>query len=102
MATLRERLLKATDDVKEAIKVPFQVRKDKKSLEAWIIDLEEEIATLELKIEEKKAESRFDPDAILDAEDSLEWKKRRLKQGEALMKEMFEEGAPALKDPSDE
>ena len=96
MATMRERLLKATDSVRDAIKIPFQVRKDKKSLESWIIDVEESIADLELRIEEAKGKESFNPDKILDLEDDLELKKRRLKQGETLMAEMFSDGAPEL------
>ena len=88
---LREKLLKSSSDVKKAIKVPFQVRKDKKALESWIIDKESEIADHELAIEEIKSSDNFDPDKILDLSDELELKKRRLEQGQQLLKEMFEQ-----------
>lgn len=88
---LREKLLKSSQDALDAIKVPFQVRKDKKSLESWIITKEEEIATLELKLQEKKSSKSFDADGILDMQDDLALVKRRLKQGQQLLKEMFEE-----------
>ena len=87
---LREKLLKSSQDTLDAIKVPFQVRKDKKSLESWIISKEEEIADLELKIQNKKASKSFNPDEILDAQDELALVKRRLEQGQNLIKEMFE------------
>ena len=88
---LREKLLKSTDDVKKALKVPFQVRKDKKSLESWIIDREEEVAELELKIEDLKANSNFNVNKILETMDDLKLAERRLKQGQNLIKTMFEE-----------
>ena len=88
---LREKLLKSTDDAKKAIKVPFQVRKDRKKLESWVIDREEEVANLELKIEEKKAKDDLDIDGILDAMDDLELANRRLSQGQKLLAELFDE-----------
>ncbi len=87
---LREKLLKTTDDVKKAMKVPFQVRKDKKSLESWIINKEEEVATLEMKINDAKGADVFAPDRILDYKDDLALVERRLKEGKKLLKEMFE------------
>ena len=87
---LREKLLKTTDDVKKSLKVPFQVRKDKKQLESWLIDKEEEEANLQLKIQEAKASDNLNIDNILDMIDDLELVTRRIKQGNALMKELFE------------
>jgi len=91
MPTLRSKLLKISDDAKKTLKVPFQVRKDRKALESWIIDVEEKIADLELKIEEAKGASNFNVDKILDAIDDLELANRRLVQGNALLKELFTE-----------
>ena len=87
---LREHLLKSSSDVKKAIKVPFQVRKDKKQLESWLIDKESDIADLELKIQDIKSSDNFNPDKILDIEDDLVIARRRLQQGQDLLKEMFE------------
>ena len=86
---LREKLLKSTDDVKKAIKVPFQVRKDKKTLESWIIDVESKIADLELDVEDAKSKDTLNVDYILDCMDNLELERRRLKQGNELMNELF-------------
>jgi len=87
---LREKLLKSSNDVKKAIKVPFQVRKDKKALESWLIDKESDIADLELKIQEQKSSDEFNPDKILDMQDDLEIAKRRFEQGQKLLDELFE------------
>jgi hypothetical protein len=92
--TLREKMLKATDDFKKSIKAGFQVRKDQKSLESWVIDREAEVAELELKISDFKAATTLDVDQILDKTDELELAKRRLKQGEALLKELFVDTEP--------
>ncbi len=87
--TLREKFLKSTDDAKKALKVPFQVRKDKKKLESWIIDREEEVATLELKIQDNKSNDNLEINKILDSIDELVLAKRRLEQGQKLLKELF-------------
>ncbi len=94
MSSLREQLLNASDEIRKKIKVPFQVRKDKKSLESWLIDVESAIADLEFNIKELKGSEAYDPDEILDAVDELALKQRRLAQGEALLTEMFEEIDP--------
>jgi hypothetical protein len=93
MATLREQLLKMTKDAKQALSVPFKVKKDKKTLETWLIGVEEKIANLEFKINELKGADNFDPEKILDSIDDLELAKRRFKQGELLLENMFEENA---------
>ncbi len=38
--SLREKSLRTSDDVKKDMKIPFQVRKDQKVLESWIINKE--------------------------------------------------------------
>lgn len=83
-------LIKAGKELKESIQAPFKVRKDKKSLESWIIDRESKIAELEDKIQELKGASNLDVDKILEAIDDLALENRRLKQGEELLVELFE------------
>ena len=96
--TLREQLLGATEEMRKKIKVPFQVRKDKKKMESWLIDIESEIADLEFEIKDLKSKESFDPAAILDKTDELTLKERRLKQGEALLLELFTEDTPLMED----
>lgn len=101
MATLRERYLKASDEIKKSIKVPLQVRKDKNNLEKWLIDMESEVAGIELDIEGAKGKETFDANKILDLQDDLALKVRRLAEGEKLMQELFTEGAPELNAPTE-
>ena len=86
----RSKLLKLGDDAKKILKLPFKLRKEQKALESWILDYEEKVATLEADINDLKAEEKLDTDKILDKVDDLDLAKRRLKQGEALMKELFD------------
>ena len=90
MSNKRTALMKLSDDVKKTIGIPFKVRKDKKQLEGWIIDREYKIAQLSDEIDTLKSAEEFNVDSILDKQDDLELEERRLKQGNALLKEMFE------------
>lgn len=94
MSNKRTALLKMTDDVKKALQVPFKVRKDRKNMESWIIDVESNIANLEVDIEELKGNEDLQVDRILDKVDDLALAKRKLTQGEALLQELFEETWP--------
>ena len=85
----RAELLKLSEEGLKLLKRPFQLRKEKKSLEGWVIDCEEQVAVLESEINDLKAEENLDVDKILNKEDDLALAKRRLTQGEALMKELF-------------
>ena len=86
----RSDLLKLGDDALKAIKLPFQLRKEKKSIESWILDYEEKVATLDAEIVEIKAEEKLNVDSILDKIDDKDLAERRLKQGEDLMRELFD------------
>lgn len=85
----REELIKMGKEAIEALQAPFKVRKDKKTLEAWLIDKEQKIAELENKIQEEKSAKDFKVDSILKAIDDLAIEKRKLKQGEELLAELF-------------
>ena len=93
---LRQQYLEASEVIRKKIKVPLQVRKDKNDLERWLIKTEGEIAELEMDIESAKGKETFNADAILDLADDLNLKERRLKQGNALMLELFTEETPLM------
>ena len=86
----RAELLKMGEDAIKAVKLPFKIRKEKKSLESWVLDYEEKVATLESEINDCKADENLNVDRILDKVDDLELAQRRLRQGEELMKELFD------------
>lgn len=82
-------LIKLSKELLNDLQAPFKVRKDKKSLESWIIDKEQKVAELENEIQELKGSKDFSADKILDAQDDLELTQRRLKQGQELLEELF-------------
>lgn len=86
----RRELLKLAEDGIKEVKLPFKLRKEKKNLESWVLDHEERIATLEAEIEDLKCKEDLSVDRILDKEDAKELAERRLKQGQELMKELFD------------
>ena len=86
----REQYLKATKEAIKLVKLPFKLRKEKKQLESWVIDREEDVATLENDIVELQSNETLDVDNILNKEDDLVLLKRRLDQGEKLYGELFE------------
>jgi len=86
----RADIIKLGEDALKAIKLPFQLKKEKKQLESWILNYEEKVATLEAEISDVKAEEKLDVDKILKKVDDLQLAERRLKQGEDLMKELFD------------
>lgn len=83
--------IKLGKEAKEALQAPFKVRKDQKNLEAWIIDKEQKISELNDSIQELKGAAEFKVDMILKAIDDLALEERKLKQGQALLKELFED-----------
>ena len=87
--TKRIDFIKMAKDVKDTLQAPFKERKDKKNLEAWIIDREQAIAELENKIQETKGADKFDVESVLEAIDDLALEKRRLAQGTELLEELF-------------
>ena len=86
----RSDLLKLGKDALKAVKLPFKLKKEKKNLESWILDYEEKVATLEQEISDLKADENMNVDKILDKVDECELAERRLKQGQNLMKELFD------------
>lgn len=87
--SLRKELLSIGKEALEAIKLPFKIKSEKKNLEQWILDKESAIAEMEYEIQTAKGEKELNTDKILDKMDDLELLKRRLKQGEDLMVELF-------------
>lgn len=82
-------LLKALKGEVEEIKIEFQVKKAKKSMESAILDLEEKIADFDVKIEQSKYKYPIDFTAMLNMQDERALIERRLNQANALMKELF-------------
>lgn len=89
--SLRKELLSVGKEALEAIKLPFKIRSERKQLEQWILEKEIAIAELEYRIQEAKGSKDLNVDCILDKIDDLELLQRRLKQGEDLMLELFDE-----------
>lgn len=87
--SLRSELLSKTKESLEALKLPFKVKSEKKSFEQWMIDKETKIAELDYNIQESKSKDELKIDCILDMIDENDLLKRRLEQGEKLMKELF-------------
>jgi len=85
----RSELLKMSEDAIIAVKIPFKIRKERKSLESYVLDYEEKVATLESDISDLKAKENLDVGKILDLIDDKDLAERRLKQGEALLEELF-------------
>ena len=86
----RSELLKMGEDALKAVKLPFKIKKEKKNLESWILDYEEKVATLEQEISDLKSDENMNVDKILDKVDECQLAERRLKQGQDLMKELFD------------
>ncbi|HPR92060.1 MAG TPA: hypothetical protein PLR64_02285 [Candidatus Dojkabacteria bacterium] len=87
--SLRKDLLSKGKEALEAIKLPFKIRSERKTLEQWILEKETRIAELEYKIQEAKGNDEIKVDGILDMIDELDLLKRRLKQGQELMVELY-------------
>lgn len=84
-----EDLYKLGKEALDLIKLPFEVRKARKDLEGKIIDIEQEIATLDLKIQQAKQEKPFNISNILDAIDDKQLEERKLAQANELLIELF-------------
>lgn len=87
--SLRKELLSIGKEALEAIKLPFKIKSEKKSLEQWILDKQAAIAVKEYDITAAKQDKELNVDKILDMVDDLDIMKRRLAQGEDLMVELF-------------
>lgn len=90
MSVKRADLLKMGEDALKAVKLPFKLKKEKKNLESWVLDYEEKVATLDQEITDLKSDENMSVDKILDKVDEKELAERRLKQGQELMKELFD------------
>lgn len=84
-----EDLLKMGKEALDAIKIPFEVRKARKDLEKEIIDLEQQIAEQDLKIQEAKGKRPLVLKDILNAIDEKDLKERDLRLAQELEKELF-------------
>ena len=82
-------LLKALKGEVEEIKIEFQVKKARKSIESAILDLEEKIADFDVKIEQSKYKYPIDFNSMLNMQDEKALVERRLSQANALLTEMF-------------
>jgi hypothetical protein len=82
-------LLKLGEDAIDALKHPIQVKKAKNSLQKELIQMEEEIGDLSLKISDAESQYPFDIKAILKAEDEKALKERELEQATAVMARLF-------------
>lgn len=87
--SLYSKLLKKGKEAVEAMQIPFKVRKAQKDLEMKIIEIEQEIATAELTIEEQQSQHPIDWTKLIDAIDSKELKGRKLKQLKELEGKLF-------------
>jgi len=85
----KDLLLKSLKGELEAVKIEFQVKKAKKSLESSILDLEEKIADYDIKIEQSKYLYPIDFNRVLDMQDEKALVDRRLKQAQDLLVELF-------------
>ncbi len=82
-------LLKLGKDALDLIKIPYEVKRAEKDLEKAIIDIEQEIAEQDLKIQESKGSRPINLKLILEAIDEKDIKERELKLAIELQKELF-------------
>ena len=68
---------------------PFKVKQEEKKLELAILEREQEIAMLDLALQESKTTYPLDLDKFMQAQDKLEIAQRRLTQLITLQKELF-------------
>jgi esterase/lipase len=80
--------LKNSEKVEEA-KIGFQVKKAQKALESQIIDFEEELANLEIELNEVTSAFPFNVKKAIDAEDKKQLVERKLSQAQRMLKELF-------------
>jgi hypothetical protein len=73
----------------DAVKLPFEIAKAENDVNGKIIQLQQEVAELDLKIQTLTAAKPLNVDAVCDAEDAKGLKERRLKQAEDLKKRLF-------------
>jgi len=99
--SVREHLLTQSKKALKRALLPVKVRKDRNKLEGWILDREDEIDGLEIKISELKSDENLNPSAILEAIDALEEKKVRVEQGKDLLTELFVDQITVEEDEDD-
>lgn len=88
MKLYRTFLGKAKEAIAE-LEIPFKVKQEEKKLELAIIEKEQEIAKLELSVQESKSSYPLDLSKYIKAQDELEIAQRRLNQLLTLQKELF-------------
>ena len=89
--SLYSKLLKTGEKALKEIQVPFKVRTAAAKLQVTVIELESEIADLELKLTQSKSADPLDFPTILKALTKLELKERELKIAKDLQLELFGE-----------
>lgn len=87
--TKYSQLLKLGKDAIDLIRIPFEVKKAEKDLEKEIINIEQNIAEQELKIQEAKSQRPLNLRTILNAIDEKDLKERELRLAIELQKELF-------------
>ena len=86
--TYKELLLKSKE-VLDSIKAPFVAAKAHKDLEVRMLDLQQQIAEDDLKIQEEKSKNPVNWATIGDSIDKKQLNERRLKQYQDLEFELF-------------
>jgi hypothetical protein len=89
--SLYKDLLKLGKDAIADLERPFKVKKEHKTLEMKVLELEQVIAKDELTIQEQKSACPVEWDKLIEAIDKLELNNRKLKQLQALEVELFGE-----------
>lgn len=74
-----------------ALELPFKVKKEKKTLEMKINELELVIAKDDLTIQEQKSAQPINWEKLIDSIDAKDLNERKLKQMQELEKELFED-----------
>lgn len=87
--SLYSKLLKTGEKALKEIQVPFKVRTAAAKLQVTVIELESEIADLELSLTQSKSADPLDFQSILKALTKLELKQRELKIAKDLQLELF-------------
>ena len=87
--SLYEQLLSKGKEAIAALELPFKVKKEKKTLEMKILELEQQIAKDELTIQEQKSSNPINWDKLIEAMNNKSLNNRKLNQLQELEKELF-------------
>ena len=89
LTSYNEVLRMAKEKIEEA-KIPFKAKQAKKQGELKLLELEEQVCGLELKVTELTSKHPLDYDCVMDAIDELDLASRRQKQMATIIKELFD------------